>query len=52
MTPARSPGTTDRIVNTPASALPLIATRYHPDAGGTEVLIYTADRDDLVRGDK
>ena len=38
---------TEQIVNTPASALPLIATRYHPDAGGTEVLIYTADRDDL-----
>jgi [protein-PII] uridylyltransferase len=38
---------TGQIVNTPASALPLVATRCHPHAGGTEFLVYTADRDDL-----
>ncbi len=38
---------TGQIVHTPASELPLVATRYHPDAGGTEFLVYTPDRDDL-----
>jgi [protein-PII] uridylyltransferase len=38
---------TAQIVGTPASALPLTATRYHPGSGGTEVLVYTPDRDDL-----
>ena len=38
---------TSQIVRTPASELPLVATRYHPEAGGTEFLIYTSDRDDL-----
>jgi [protein-PII] uridylyltransferase len=35
------------IAGTPASALPLVATRHHPQAGGTELLVYTPDRDDL-----
>jgi [protein-PII] uridylyltransferase len=38
---------TAQIVRTPASELPLVATRYHANAGGTEFLVYTADRDDL-----
>jgi len=38
---------TEQIVRTPASELPLVATRYHANAGGTEFLVYTADRDDL-----
>jgi len=38
---------TEQIVQSPASALPLVATRYHPEAGGTEFLFYCPDRDDL-----
>jgi [protein-PII] uridylyltransferase len=38
---------TAEIVRTAASALPLVVTRFHPDAGGTEFLIYTPDRDEL-----
>ena len=38
---------TEQISATPASKLPLIAARYRPDAGGTEFLVYTPDRDDL-----
>ena len=38
---------TAQIVHTPASGLPLVATRYHPEAGGTEFLVYTPDREDL-----
>ncbi len=38
---------TAQIVATPASALPLVATRYHPGSGGTEFLVYSPDRDDL-----
>jgi [protein-PII] uridylyltransferase len=38
---------TGQIVQAPASELPLVATRYVPEAGGTEFLVYTADRDDL-----
>ena len=34
------------IVRTPASALPLVATRFHPQAGGTEFLVYMPDRED------
>jgi len=30
-----------------ASDLPLVATRYSPELGGSEFLIYTPDRDDL-----
>ncbi len=30
-----------------AAELPLVATRSHPEAGGTEVLVYAPDRDDL-----
>ena len=30
-----------------ATDLPLVATRYTPDLGGSEFLIYTPDRDDL-----
>jgi len=30
-----------------ATDLPLVATRYSPDLGGSEFLIYTPDRDDL-----
>ncbi|MDH4133249.1 MAG: [protein-PII] uridylyltransferase, partial [Gammaproteobacteria bacterium] len=36
-----------RILATPGSELPLVATRFHPAAGGTEFLIYTPDRNDL-----
>jgi [protein-PII] uridylyltransferase len=35
------------IAATQAAQLPLVATRYHPEAGGTEFLIYTPDRDGL-----
>ena len=38
---------TAQIVHTPASGLPVVATRYHPEAGGTEFLVYTPDREDL-----
>ena len=38
---------TEQIVHTPASGLPLVATRYHAEAGGTEFLVYTPDREDL-----
>ncbi len=30
-----------------ASELPIVATRYTPDLGGNEFLVYTPDRDDL-----
>ncbi|MEK7206342.1 MAG: [protein-PII] uridylyltransferase, partial [Pseudomonadota bacterium] len=30
-----------------ATELPIVATRYSPDLGGSEFLIYTPDRDDL-----
>jgi [protein-PII] uridylyltransferase len=35
------------ITSTPASELPLLAVRYHPGAGGTDILSYTPDRDGL-----
>ncbi len=35
------------ILATPDSPLPLIATRFHPGAGGTEFLVYSPDRSDL-----
>lgn len=35
------------ITSTPASELPLVAVRYHPEAGGTQILSYTPDRDGL-----
>jgi len=38
---------TEQITSTAASELPLITTRYQPEAGGTEFLVYTPDRDDL-----
>jgi [protein-PII] uridylyltransferase len=38
---------TEQIMGTAASELPLVATRYQPEAGGTEFLVYTPDRDDL-----
>ena len=38
---------TAQITGTAASELPLVATRYQPEAGGTEFLVYTPDRDDL-----
>jgi len=38
---------TEQITATAASELPLVATRYRPEAGGTEFLVYTPDRDDL-----
>jgi len=38
---------TELILQTPASELPLVATRYRPEAGGTECFVYTPDRDDL-----
>ena len=38
---------TQQITGTPASELPLVATRYQPETGGTEFLVYTPDRDDL-----
>jgi len=38
---------TEQITGTAASELPLVATRYRPEAGGTEFLIYSPDRNDL-----
>jgi [protein-PII] uridylyltransferase len=38
---------TAQIASTAASELPLVATRYQPETGGTEFLVYTPDRDDL-----
>jgi [protein-PII] uridylyltransferase len=38
---------TQQITAASAADLPLVAIRYSPDAGGTEVLVYTPDRDDL-----
>lgn len=38
---------TELIVGTADSELPLVATRYRPEAGGTEFMVYTPDRDDL-----
>ena len=38
---------TEVITSAPASELPLVAVRYHPEAGGTQVLTYTPDRDGL-----
>ncbi len=38
---------TEVIVTTPQSALPLVAVRHHPEAGGTEILTYTQDRKGL-----
>lgn len=38
---------TEMITSTPASDLPLLAVRYHPEAGGTQILSYTPDRDGL-----
>lgn len=38
---------TEEIVATSVADLPLVATRHLPEAGGTEVLVYTPDRDDL-----
>ncbi len=35
------------IAKAPATDLPIVATRYTPDLGGSEFLIYTPDRDDL-----
>ncbi|MCR4300512.1 MAG: HD domain-containing protein, partial [Sulfuricaulis sp.] len=35
------------IAKAPATELPVVATRYTPDLGGSEFLIYTPDRDDL-----
>ncbi|MDO8704191.1 MAG: hypothetical protein Q7J84_04520, partial [Sulfuricaulis sp.] len=35
------------IAAAPASDLPIVATRYTPELGGSEFLIYTPDRDDL-----
>jgi len=38
---------TECILQTPASALPLVASRSLPESGGTEFFVYTPDRDDL-----
>ena len=38
---------TGQISSTAASELPLVATRFRSEAGGTEFLVYTPDRDDL-----
>ncbi|HEY8555524.1 MAG TPA: [protein-PII] uridylyltransferase [Burkholderiales bacterium] len=35
------------ITRASASDVPLVAVRYHPAAGGTEILVYTPDRDGL-----
>jgi [protein-PII] uridylyltransferase len=35
------------LATTPAADLPIVATRYTPELGGSEFLIYTPDRDDL-----
>ncbi len=37
----------ETITQASASELPLVAVRYHPAAGGTEILVYTPDRDGL-----
>ena len=37
----------EEIATAPASKLPIVATRYHRELGGSEFLIYTPDRDDL-----
>jgi len=36
-----------KIVGTPAGALPLVSARFVPGRGGTEILVFTPDRDDL-----
>jgi len=36
------------ITRTRAAQLPLVATRSHPEAGGTEVLVFAPDREDLL----
>jgi [protein-PII] uridylyltransferase len=38
---------TQVITSAAASELPLVAVRYHPEAGGTQILTYTPDRDGL-----
>ena len=38
---------TQEIVAAGVTDLPLVAARYLPESGGTEVLVYTPDRDDL-----
>jgi [protein-PII] uridylyltransferase len=38
---------TEVITRAMASELPLVAVRYHPEAGGTQILTYTPDRDGL-----
>jgi len=38
---------TEVITRAAASELPLVAVRYHPEAGGTQILTYTPDRDGL-----
>ena len=38
---------TEVITQAAASELPLVAVRYHPEAGGTQILTYTPDRDGL-----
>ena len=38
---------TEVITQATASELPLVAVRYHPEAGGTQILTYTPDRDGL-----
>ncbi len=35
------------IAGAPAAELPIVATRYTPELGGSEFLIYSPDRDDL-----
>ncbi len=35
------------LAEVPAAKLPVVATRYTPELGGSEFLIYTPDRDDL-----
>jgi [protein-PII] uridylyltransferase len=35
------------IARTSSADLPVVATRYSPDVGGSELLFYTPDRDDL-----
>ncbi|MHB8454737.1 MAG: [protein-PII] uridylyltransferase [Acidiferrobacterales bacterium] len=37
----------EKISATAVAELPLVAARYHPEAGGTEFLVFTPDRDDL-----
>jgi [protein-PII] uridylyltransferase len=38
---------TEVITGAAASEVPLVAVRYHPEAGGTQILTYTPDRDGL-----